>query len=222
MLSKAWLSMTLCVLFCATPARAQDTTTPGGAPATAANPAASSVPQNLAVPQPEVLLALLRTSLIGLDQANKTNNYTVLRDFGGPGMRRFSNSELASLFTNLRNSHFDLAVVSILSPEITQTPAVTKDGLLTLVGYFPSRPLQIQFQIVFQPFEGQWRLFGLSVNVSKVAAEAPVAAVAPPEAPAEAVPAAPAKLVKAKKKSKTAVEAAPPADTPAPDPAAAQ
>ena len=38
--------------------------------------------QVLAIPSPEELLALIRTTIIALNQANMTGNYTVLRDIG--------------------------------------------------------------------------------------------------------------------------------------------
>ena len=34
------------------------------------------------------VLILIRSSLLALDQANKTGNYSVLRDIGAPGGRR--------------------------------------------------------------------------------------------------------------------------------------
>ena len=35
--------------------------------------------------------------------------------------------------------------------------------MLRLTGYFPTRPLQINFDLIFQNVGGQWRLFGISV-----------------------------------------------------------
>jgi hypothetical protein len=32
-----------------------------------------------------------------------------------------------------------------------------------LTGYFPTRPLQINFDLIFQSVAGQWRLFGISI-----------------------------------------------------------
>jgi hypothetical protein len=190
------------------PTKSQKIAAPAQAEAKAQPPNGQGA--NLSVPNAEVLLVLVRTSLIALDQANKTNNYTVLRDIGGPGMQRYSNAQLAELFANVRNSHIDLAVVSILTPQITQTPAITNEGLLSLVGNFPTQPLQIQFQTVFQPFAGQWRLFGL--NVSAVQATAQVTA---PVTPAENKP-----PETTSKKAKPAADTAPvSADAAAPSPA---
>jgi len=59
-----------------------------------------------------------------------------------------------------------------------------------LVGYFPTTPLQIQFQMLFQPVNGQWRLFGMAVNTAvppaTTAQETPPAPNAPKAKPSSA------------------------------------
>jgi hypothetical protein len=52
---------------------------PAPAPATAPHPA--QIDRN-------GVLILVRSTILALDQANKTGNYTVLRDLGAPGSRR--------------------------------------------------------------------------------------------------------------------------------------
>ena len=44
------------------------------------------------------VLILVRTSLLALDQANKTGNYTVLRDLGAPGFQANSAARLGRDF----------------------------------------------------------------------------------------------------------------------------
>src|SRR5258705_1911672 len=56
-----------------------------------------------AVPPPELLLLMIRTTVIGLDQANKTGNYAVLRKLGGPGMQAMTQEQLAQTFAPLRS-----------------------------------------------------------------------------------------------------------------------
>jgi hypothetical protein len=50
-------------------------------------------------------------------------------------------------------------------------------------GFFPSVPSQVNFDLLFAPVDGQWKLFGISV---KVGSSAPVPPT-PPAAPAPAV-----------------------------------
>jgi hypothetical protein len=63
--------------------------------------------------------------------------------------------------------------------------------MLRLTGFFPTRPLQINFDLLFQNVGGQWRLFGISVATPQVAAQPQQTPQAQPPSPApKAAPAA--------------------------------
>ena len=49
------------------------------------------------------VLILVRSTLLALDQANKTGNYTVLRDLGAPGFQTNTAARLAEIFAYQRN-----------------------------------------------------------------------------------------------------------------------
>ena len=128
-------------------------------------------------------MVLIRSALIGLDHANRTGNYSVLRELGGPALQQNSSAQLSNAFANLRANKVDLLATTVLTPQLLQQPAVSAEGLLQLVGFFPTQPRRIEFQIVYQPVKGQWKLAGL--NVGLAAAAAPEAKVEPKGAPAE-------------------------------------
>ena len=134
--------------------------------APAAPPAAAPAPA-VAMPSPEVLLILVRNAILALNQANFTGNYTVLRDMGSPSLQTASAADLGIAFANLRQQKVDLSPVLILSPALTESPALGPDGVLKLAGHFPTKPLQINFAMTFQPVGGVWRLHGLAVNTSQ-------------------------------------------------------
>ena len=138
-----------------------------------------SQPPTIAVPSPEVLLVLVRSALIALDHANRTGNYTVLRELGGPGLQRHSSAQLSNAFANLRNQQVDLLPVAIVTPQLTRPPSVSADGLLQLIGFFPTQPRHIQFEVAYQPVSGQWKLFGLNVALAAAAPPAPQESAAP-------------------------------------------
>ncbi|WP_143197764.1 hypothetical protein [Bradyrhizobium sp. AS23.2] len=50
-------------------------------------------------------------------------------------------------------------------------PAVDSSGMLRLSGNIPTRPLQIDFNLLFQNVGGSWRLYGLSVATPAAAAQ---------------------------------------------------
>jgi hypothetical protein len=70
---------------------------------------------------------------------------------------------------------------------------------MRLAGFFPSIPRPVNFEMIFAPVDGQWRLFGLSVALGQAgpAAPTPPAASTPPAPPSAAAPkAAPGAQVK--------------------------
>ena len=114
--------------------------------------------QTIAVPEAEVLLVFIRSALAALDHANKTGNYSVLRELGGPAMQANSSAQLSNLFANLRNNQADLLATLVVTPQLTQAPGISPQGHLQLAGVFPTRPQQIAFQIVYQPINGPGRV----------------------------------------------------------------
>jgi hypothetical protein len=152
------------------------------------------------------VLILIRSTLLALDQANKTGNYTVLRDLGAPAFQANTAARLAEIFAKQRNDNLDLSGVAAIDPQLSLLPQIEPNGLMHMSGLFPSVPSQVNFDLAFAPVNGQWRLFGLSVSVGQAA---PVAPEPPPQKP----PPAPGKPVAA---------ATPAAKKPAAHPGAAE
>jgi hypothetical protein len=130
------------------------------------------------------VLMLVRSTLLALDQANKTGNYTVLRDLGAPGFQVNTAARLAEIFAKLRNDNLDLSGVAVIDPQLNLLPQIEPNGLMRMAGFFPSVPSQVNFELAFAPVNGQWRLFGISVSVSQAGPVAPPAPAPPPAAAA--------------------------------------
>jgi hypothetical protein len=125
------------------------------------------------------VLILVRSTLLGLDQANKTGNYTVLRDLGAPGFQTNTAAKLAEIFAYQRNQNLDLSGVAVLEPQLSMLPQIESTGMMHMAGFFPSVPTQIRFELLYAPVQGQWKLFGLSVSLGSSAPVAPSDAPAP-------------------------------------------
>ena len=131
-------------------------------PAAPAEPAAA--PQQALPVSVEQALYLIRSTLLTLNDANRTGNYTVLRDLATPDFQaRNTAADLAAIFTDLRRRNFDLYGAALLAPQLTAAPALDGEKRLRLTGFFPTRPLQINFDLMFQVEAGQWKLFGISI-----------------------------------------------------------
>ena len=137
------------------------------------------------------VLILVRSTLLAVDQANRTGNYTVLRDLGAPGFQAANTAtRLGEIFAGLRNQNLDLSGVAVLDPQLTILPTISANGVMRMAGFFPSVPMQINFELLYAPVDGKWRLFGIGLNLGQ---SGPVAPSAPPEpAPPPAAEAKPA------------------------------
>jgi hypothetical protein len=155
-----------------------------------------------ALPDAFKLNLLIRSSIIALNQANQTGNYTVLQDLGAPAFRASNNSvRLAQIFSALRQRQLDLSPVLFFTPKLVAEPQINANGLLRLVGFFPTAPERVNFELIYQQIDGQWRLFGIGVNTSPAevtsalppagAGEQPQGAASPAQA-AQAAPTPPA------------------------------
>ena len=124
-------------------------------------------------------LYLIRSTLLTLNDANRSGNYSVLRELAAPEFQaKNSAADLALIFTDLRRRNFDLYGAALLAPQLTAVPAIDSDRRLHLVGNFETRPLLIHFDLIFQVVGGQWRLFGISI-ATPAAPQAPQAAQLP-------------------------------------------
>lgn len=119
------------------------------------------------------VLILVRSSLLALDHANKTGNYTVLRDLGSPQFQMNTDARLAEIFAQQRRDNLDLSGVAALDPQLTLMPQIEPNGMMHMKGFFPSVPAQVNFELLFAPVNGQWRMFGLSVGLASSAPAAP-------------------------------------------------
>lgn len=118
-------------------------------------------------------LYLIRSTLLTLNDANRSGNYTVLRDLAAPGFQgKNSAADLAQIFADLRRRHVDLFAVALMAPQLSSPPSLDGNRMLRLSGFFPTQPLRINFDLLFQNIDQSWRLFGISVQTQEVAPQA--------------------------------------------------
>lgn len=102
--------------------------------------------------------------MIAIQVANDSGNYSTLRDWGAPSFKQSNSTrELAEIFSGLREANIDLSMTLLIEPVYTIKPQLRDDGLLRMRGQFPLRPKTINFDLLFQPIMGRWRLIGVAV-----------------------------------------------------------
>lgn len=152
--------------------------------------------QPLPMPSDDRLMMMILSSLVALNQANATGNYTVLREMAAPSFQQANSAaRLAEVFANLRVRNLDLTPILLFQPKLYRKPEMNAKGMLRIMGFFPTSPERVNFDLIFQPVQGQWRLFGIRVKTSRPQpAGAPSASQAAPapEAPEAGSPERPA------------------------------
>ena len=135
--------------------------------------------EGAAAPDRQETARLIWTTLIAIDHANRTGNYSVLRDLAAPSFRDANDAaRLAGIFAGLRERDIGLRRVVLASPVYAEPPTVLDNGMYRVKGSFAFRPVGINFELLFQHTDGGWQLFGLSI--------APAEMPAPPaDAPAQ-------------------------------------
>ena len=132
------------------------------------SPAQAQQPQPpAAAPQPGIdeltALKLVWSTMAAVDQANKTGNYSVLRDLGSRGFQGANNAaSLGGNFAVFRNRRIDLSNTLLVPPAYEIPPTVIQPGVLRMRGRFNMRPVPIGFDLLYQ-WEQGWRLFGISL-----------------------------------------------------------
>jgi len=153
---------------------------PAASPPAQASPSPQPQPSQPQGSQPQMpigleqALYLIRSTLLTLNDANRTGNYTVLRDLAAPTFQaKNTAADLGAGFIDLRRRGIDLYPVALAAPQLSTAPYLDPNRMLRLTGLFPTRPLQINFDLTFQNVDNQWRLYGLSVATPQAAEPTP-------------------------------------------------
>jgi hypothetical protein len=119
--------------------------------------------------QQAVFEAMVKNALAAVNHANLTGNYTVLRDLGSEAFRRRNSAaDLAGIFSDLRQRHYDLSPVLCLTPQFAEPPTAGQPGRLQLVGFFNTQPEAVHFSVVYQQSAAGWALDEVSVATGPV------------------------------------------------------
>lgn len=115
-------------------------------------------------PDYEGLLILIANTIIALNQANLTDNYTVLRELGSPDFQKINTARrLGEIFADMRARKLNFAPIVMFQPKFVRQPEIDPRGFIRTTGFYETSPLQVHFDLVFQSVASSWRPFEISV-----------------------------------------------------------
>jgi hypothetical protein len=146
---------------------------PGDTPPVQAAQANSLAPTRSASPvsqQDQQAAFLVRSTLMALNDANRSGNYSVLRDLAGPRFQeRNSVLRLREVFHAFREAGVDLSPAGMMPSSLSRMETRANDGIMTLEGALPmgdeNARQRLRFAMEFEPIAGHWRLLTLSVGI---------------------------------------------------------
>jgi hypothetical protein len=116
------------------------------------------------LPDENVLARLVWSTMVALDNANRTDNYSVLYQLGTPEFQNKNTPQrLFNLFSDLRINRVDVGRTILSTPAYYRQPEILSDGTLRLRGGFDFRPQSIRFDLIYKNVNGGWRINAISV-----------------------------------------------------------
>jgi hypothetical protein len=117
------------------------------------------------VPSPLLQEILIKNTLLTLNDANLTGNYTVLHaKLSKPFREQFRPDQLKQVFKGFVEQKADWSLIAAKSPIATSETIIDKRGALMLRGYFDTKPSRLIYELDFLPSEGEWKPLRLNVN----------------------------------------------------------
>lgn len=127
---------------------------------------ASAVQAQNRVPSERALEALVKSSLLSLNDANVTGNYAVLHaKLSKPFRQQFPPEKLKETFKEFGQGNADFDIIAAMPPAYEQKPVVDQDGKLVVTGSFPTEPSRLLFELEFIPSDGEWKLIRIQVKL---------------------------------------------------------
>jgi len=107
---------------------------------------------------------LIRNTMIAVNQANFTGNYTVFRDLSSSDFRKKTAADISEQFRYMRSAGIDLSSTVLIDPRIVGGARLTTDGVLRLDGYFDTAPELTAFMLVYRYEDNAWRIASITIE----------------------------------------------------------
>ena len=141
---------------------------------TVSRPTVQPPPSLRPTPSQLELSKMIWSTVAAVDHANRSGNYSVLRDISAQGFQINNNAaQLAQVFAGIRNLQLDLANALLVPPTYTSPAQMVREDVFRVQGVFQLRPISIGFDLYYQWEQGRWKLFGIDLQPLQMTETAP-------------------------------------------------
>ena len=109
---------------------------------------------------------LIKASLLTLNDANVTGNYSVLHAKLGKQFRdQITPDKLKQAFKSFADQKVDWDLIAARTPVATSEAKIDNRGALILRGYFDTKPSRLTYELDFMISEREWKPIMLNVKL---------------------------------------------------------
>ena len=124
------------------------------------------------IPSSAAQEVLIKTSLLTLNDAIVSGNYTVLHAKLARQFReQFGPDRLKEAFQIFADQKIDMAAIAAAPPVVTQDAQIDGRGALLLRGRFDVDRSRVSYELDFVPSEGEWKPITLTINFKTLNAD---------------------------------------------------
>jgi hypothetical protein len=121
------------------------------------------------VPEETELKSMTEASLLSFGRAVKKKDFSKFyEDVASVWQKQTSPEKLAEVFSEFFDKGIDLpSVVKDMEPIFNHPAAIGANDVLLIQGYYPTKPNRVIFKLKYLSEEGEWKLFGIDVNLKE-------------------------------------------------------
>ena len=124
------------------------------------------------VPSATTQEVLIKTSLLTLNDAIVSGNFTVLHaKLARPFRNQVGPDRVKEAFQSFVDQKIDMAAISAAPPVATEDAQIDDRGALLLRGRFDLDRSRVPYALDFYPSDGEWKPIRLNVNVKPLIAD---------------------------------------------------
>ncbi len=117
-------------------------------------------------PEVDAQEVLIKTTLLSFNDANVTQNYSVLHGKLSKQFRdQFPPERLKEVFKPFVEQKIDIEQIAGKAPIADKAAEVDDRGVLSLVGHFDLKPSHVYYDLGYVMSEGAWKPIKINVNV---------------------------------------------------------
>jgi hypothetical protein len=118
------------------------------------------------VPSEETLRRMTKEALLDFNQAIKAKDFKPFHDkIAALWKREVTPEGLQKTFQKFIDLQVDIGGIQDVNPVFDKPPALDDNGSLAVSGYYPTKPLQVTFNLDYTYEHPAWKLIGIRVKV---------------------------------------------------------